>query len=186
MIIDLLRSFADAKSDLLTKKTKTQSTSNGISTDQVDVKPLVKHILSKELQMYFERITDAIVSEDERLRSQAFESLRNDPGLHQLLPYFVQHIQKKVIQNHKNLDVMDAMLSTVYSILNNEHLFVEPYVSPFQTLALWLLTLSLFLATPTDSFDSVMPGGTKHLRTSFRTRPLEYKGQGSILDIVDL
>ncbi|KAI8342612.1 hypothetical protein BC941DRAFT_344572 [Chlamydoabsidia padenii] len=120
---------SDAKSDLLTKKTKTQNTSNGISTDQVDVKPLVKHILSKELQMYFERITDAIVSEDERLRSQAFESLRNDPGLHQLLPYFVQHIQKKVIQNHKNLDVLDAMLSTVYSILNNEHLFVEPYVS---------------------------------------------------------
>ncbi|SAL95088.1 hypothetical protein [Absidia glauca] len=119
---------SDAKSDLLTKKTKTQSTSNGISTDQVDVKPLVKHILSKELQMYFERITDAIVSEDERLRSQAFESLRNDPGLHQLLPYFVQHIQKKVIQNHKNLDVLDAMLSTVYSILNNEHLFVEPYL----------------------------------------------------------
>ncbi|KAI9309358.1 transcription initiation factor TFIID subunit 6 [Cunninghamella echinulata] len=119
---------SDAKADLLTKRPKTQNSTNGISTDQVDVKPLVKHILSKELQMYFERITDAIVSEDERLRSQAFESLRNDPGLHQLLPYFVQHIQKKVIQNHKNLEVLDAMLSTSHSILNNKHLFVEPYL----------------------------------------------------------
>ncbi|KAI8070980.1 transcription initiation factor TFIID subunit 6 [Gongronella butleri] len=119
---------SDAKTDLLSKRTKQHTTNNGITTDQVDVKPLVKHILSKELQMYFERITDSIVSEDERLRSQAFESLRNDPGLHQLLPYFVQHIQKKVIQNHKHLDILDAMLSTVHSILNNPHLFVEPYL----------------------------------------------------------
>ncbi|ORX55696.1 DUF1546-domain-containing protein [Hesseltinella vesiculosa] len=119
---------SDAKVDLLTKRAKTHNTNNGITTDQIDVKPLVKHILSKELQMYFERITDSIVSDDERLRSQAFESLGNDPGLHQLLPYFVQHIQKKVIQNHKHLDILDAMLSTVHAILNNPHLFVEPYL----------------------------------------------------------
>ena len=48
--------------------------------------------------MYFERITEAVLSEDEPLRSQAFQSLRNDPGIHQLLPYFVQHIVKKVCQ----------------------------------------------------------------------------------------
>lgn len=79
--------------------------------------------------MYFERITEAVLSEDERLQSQAFESLRLDPGLHQLLPYFVQHIHKKVTQNHKNLDVLEAMLSMAHSLLNNKHLFVEPYVS---------------------------------------------------------
>lgn len=97
----------------------------------MNVKPLVKHVLSKELQMYFERITEAVLSEDERLQSQAFESLRLDPGLHQLLPYFVQHIHKKVAQNHKNLDVLEAMLSMAHSLLNNKHLFVEPYVRFF-------------------------------------------------------
>lgn len=116
----------DAKADLLSKRSKSH-TGSGIS-DQVDVKPLVKHVLSKELQMYFERITEAVLSEDERLRSQAFESLRMDPGLHQLLPYFVQHIHKKVAQNHKDLDILDAMLSMVHSLLNNKHFFIEPYV----------------------------------------------------------
>ncbi|KAG0164232.1 hypothetical protein DFQ28_007295 [Apophysomyces sp. BC1034] len=119
---------SDAKAELLTKRTKSHTVSNGISTDQVDVKPLVKHVLSKELQMYFERITEAVLSEDERLRSQAFESLRLDPGLHQLLPYFVQHIHKKVTQNHKNIDILEAMLSMAQSLLNNKHLFVEPYL----------------------------------------------------------
>ncbi|KAL7327202.1 histone H4-like TAF Taf6, SAGA complex subunit [Mucor circinelloides] len=119
---------SDAKAELLSKRAKSHASSNGITTDQVNVKPLVKHVLSKELQMYFERITEAVLSEDERLQSQAFESLRSDPGLHQLLPYFVQHIHKKVTQNHKNLDVLEAMLSMAYSLLNNKHLFVEPYL----------------------------------------------------------
>ncbi|KAL0091242.1 TATA box binding protein associated factor [Phycomyces blakesleeanus] len=119
---------SDAKADLLTKRAKPNAAINGITTDQVDVKPLVKHVLSKELQMYFERITEAVSSPDERLKSQAFESLRMDPGLHQLLPYFVQHIHKKVTQNHKQLDVLEAMLSMAQALLNNKHLFVEPYL----------------------------------------------------------
>lgn len=124
----LTKLHLDAKAELLSKRAKNHASSNGITTDQVNVKPLVKHVLSKELQMYFERITEAVLSEDERLQSQAFESLRSDPGLHQLLPYFVQHIHKKVTQNHKNLDVLEAMLSMAFSLLNNKHLFVEPYV----------------------------------------------------------
>lgn len=120
--------YTDAKAELLSKRNKTHASSNGITTDQVNVKPLVKHVLSKELQMYFERITEAILNDNERLQSQAFESLRLDPGLHQLLPYFVQHIHKKVAQNHKNLDILEAMLSMAHALLNNKHLFIEPYV----------------------------------------------------------
>ncbi|RUP43411.1 putative transcription initiation factor TFIID subunit 6 [Jimgerdemannia flammicorona] len=89
--------MCDAKTDLLSKRIKTSTTNGTAAGDtNVDVKPLVKHVLSKELQMYFERITEAVLSEEERLRSQAFESLRQDPGLHQLLPYFVQFVSEKV------------------------------------------------------------------------------------------
>ncbi|KAI7867677.1 transcription initiation factor TFIID subunit 6 [Spinellus fusiger] len=117
----------DAKADLLTKRAKPSAAIHTMSAE-VDVKPLVKHVLSKELQMYFERITEAVSSTDERLQSQAFESLRMDPGLHQLLPYFVQHIHKKVTQNHKQLEVLESMLSMSHALLNNKHLFVEPYL----------------------------------------------------------
>lgn len=126
--VKLKYAYTDAKAELLSKRNKTHASSNGITTDQVNVKPLVKHVLSKELQMYFERITEAILNDNERLQSQAFESLRLDPGLHQLLPYFVQHIHKKVAQNHKNLDILEAMLSMAHALLNNKHLFIEPYV----------------------------------------------------------
>lgn len=94
-MLSILTYNIDAKSDLLSKRLKTNGTNAG-GNDQVDVKPLVKHVLSKELQLYYERITEAVVSEEERLRFQAYESLRSDPGLHQLLPYFVQFIVEKV------------------------------------------------------------------------------------------
>lgn len=117
--------------------------------------------------MYFERITEAVLSEDERLQSQAFESLRLDPGLHQLLPYFVQHIHKKVTQNHKNLDVLEAMLSMAHSLLNNKHLFVEPYVSLsyFTNIYIYcqLIPLFFFKASSTYSTYFIMLSGSRYL-----------------------
>jgi len=118
----------DAKSDLLSKRLKS-SGGNTTGNDQVDVKPLVKHVLSKELQLYYERITEAVVSEEERLRFQAYESLRSDPGLHQLLPYFVQFIVEKVKQNLRNLTVCESMLCMIHALLSSPHLFVDPYLN---------------------------------------------------------
>lgn len=73
----------------------TANGSNNNSSDGAEIKPLVKHVLSKELQMYYERITSAVLSQDEVLRATGISSLQNDPGLHQLLPYFVQLVAEK-------------------------------------------------------------------------------------------
>jgi len=63
----------------------------------VETKQQVKHVLSKELQLYFERIANALTNEDtEAVRETAIASLRNDPGLHQLVPYLVAFIAEKV------------------------------------------------------------------------------------------
>ncbi|OZJ06346.1 hypothetical protein BZG36_00711 [Bifiguratus adelaidae] len=140
---------SDAKSDLLTKRIKTQ-TVNGPNADNVDLKPLVKHVLSKELQMYYERITDAVLSGEERLRSQAFESLRQDPGLHQLLPYFVQFISQKITQNLKDLFTLESVLSMVQSLLNNPHLFVEPYLHQIMPAILSCLVARRLCETPNE------------------------------------
>ncbi|KAI8352755.1 transcription initiation factor TFIID complex 60 kDa subunit [Mortierella sp. GBAus27b] len=138
---------SDAKTDLLNKRIKldptTQpvipgikpgsssagnaSTSNNNSGD-AEIKPLVKHVLSKELQMYYERISSAVLSQDEVLRATGISSLQNDPGLHQLLPYFVQLVAEKVTQNTRNLPVLIAMMSMVRALLENDSLFIEPYL----------------------------------------------------------
>jgi len=98
--------------------------------DNVSVKPLVKHILSKELQLYFERICNAILDEaNDEYRSAAFASLRADPGLHQLIPYFIQFVAEKVTHNLKSLFVLDQMLQLLAALLDNPSLYIAPYVA---------------------------------------------------------
>lgn len=97
--------------------------------DKVTVKPLVKHILSKELQLYFEKVCAAVLDENnDNLRNAALSSLRHDSGLHQLLPYFVQFIGEKVTHNLRNISVLHAMMDLVGALLENPDLFIDPYV----------------------------------------------------------
>ena len=97
--------------------------------DNVSVKPLVKHVLSKELQLYFERICTAILSEDnEEYRTAALSSLQNDPGLHQLVPYFVQFVADKITHNLKSLPTLTQSLRLLEALLNNPSLYIAPYV----------------------------------------------------------
>ena len=98
--------------------------------DNVTVKPLVKHILSKELLLYFEKTCGAILDEaNDEYRLAAFASIRTDPGLHQLVPYFVQFIAEKVTHNLKDLFVLTQMVELTSNMLQNDSLFVDPYVS---------------------------------------------------------
>jgi transcription initiation factor TFIID subunit 6 len=102
--------------------------------DNVAVKPLVKHILSSEIQLYFERITHAILdpsSDKEEYRNAAFNSLRTDPGLHQLVPYFIHFVNEKVTHKLKDLFVLTQMLHLLDALLHNPALYIEPYISAF-------------------------------------------------------
>ncbi len=55
---------------------------------------LVKGILSKELQLYYDKITESVF--DDAKAIGAMESLSKDPGLQPLLPYFLQFITDNV------------------------------------------------------------------------------------------
>ena len=89
------------------KSSETNTTSGGGATSSlaatsgaegVETKIQVKHVLSTELQLYFERIASALTNEDsENVRETAIASLRTDPGLHQLVPYLVAFIAEKVL-----------------------------------------------------------------------------------------
>ena len=97
--------------------------------DNVTVKPLVKHVLSKELLLYFEKVCGAVLDEaSDEYRSAALASIRADPGLHQLVPYFVQFISDKVTHNLKDLFVLRQIVDLTASMLENDSLFLDPYV----------------------------------------------------------
>ncbi|KAF2769784.1 DUF1546-domain-containing protein [Teratosphaeria nubilosa] len=97
--------------------------------ENVGVKPLVKHVLSKELQLYFERICAAVLDQtNEEYRTAALMSLRTDPGIHQLLPYFVQWVADKVTHNLKSIWILSHTLQMVHALLDNSNLMLSPYV----------------------------------------------------------
>ncbi|KAL1974737.1 hypothetical protein VTN31DRAFT_4941 [Thermomyces dupontii] len=96
----------------------------------VAVKPLVKHILSKELQLYFDKVCNAFLDEaSEEFRTSAYSSLREDPGLQQLVPYFVQFISEKVTHNLKDIFVLTQVMRMTEALIQNKNLYIDPYVA---------------------------------------------------------
>lgn len=95
----------------------------------VQVKPVVKHHLSAEMQQYYLRVTSALLDDRVEVKQAARKSLTNDPGLHPLLPYLVQFTHEKVSTEMSNLATMRAMVDMIKCLLNNPNVFLEPYVT---------------------------------------------------------
>ena len=114
----------------------------GTGPDGATLRPLVKHVLSKELQLYFERVcagmfdgadADDAEAGDEAdgggLRGAARTSVARDPGLQQLVPYFVQFVAEKVTHGLGRLGVLRRALDLAAALLENGTLFLDPYVA---------------------------------------------------------
>ena len=112
----------------------TQSTVKGRQQNQ----QLVKQVLSRELQLYYARLTSSLLPpapEDYVKRTAALASLRHDAGLQALLPYIVRWVVEGVVNNlragsHTETDgrVLEVLLDVISALLDNSTLFVEPYV----------------------------------------------------------
>lgn len=94
-----------------------------------EVKPPVKHVLSKELQLYFEKITELVVTgADTQLLRDAFVSLATDSGLHPLVPYFTQFVADEVTRSLDDFPLLFSLMRLVQSLLLNPHIHIEPYL----------------------------------------------------------
>ncbi|PLB42374.1 TATA-binding protein-associated factor TAF6 [Aspergillus candidus] len=123
---------ADSRNlELMSKGPNANSTLAAMSGNgNVAVKPLVKHVLSKELQLYFEKVCGAFLDEcSEEYRTSGYSSLREDPGLHQLVPYFVQFISEKVTHGMKDIFVLTQVMRMAEALVQNQSLYVDPYVA---------------------------------------------------------
>lgn len=95
----------------------------------VDLKLPVKHVLSRELQLYFDKITELVVSRsDVILLKKALVSLATDSGLHPLVPYFTCFIADEVSRGLSDYPLLFALMRVVYSLLQNPHIHIEPYL----------------------------------------------------------
>jgi transcription initiation factor TFIID subunit 6 len=128
-------------------KTETPAQLNGISLPgasgangkltQQQQQQLVKQVLSRELQLYYARLTGSLLppTTDFAKRTAALASLRSDAGLQALLPYLIRWVAEGVVGAlkdgaHIESDgkVLEVLMDVVSAILENSALFVEPYV----------------------------------------------------------
>lgn len=95
----------------------------------VDLRLPVKHILSRELQLYFQKITELTVGKsDPVLFKEALLSLATDSGLHPLVPYFTNFIAEEVSRGLNDYALLFALMRVVRSLLHNPHIHIEPYL----------------------------------------------------------
>ncbi|VVB00086.1 unnamed protein product [Arabis nemorensis] len=88
-----------------------------------------RHVLSKELQLYFDKVTEwALTLPGSTLFRQALASLETDPGLHPLLPFFTCFIAEEIVRNMDNYPILLALMRLARSLLHNPHVHIEPYL----------------------------------------------------------
>jgi transcription initiation factor TFIID subunit 6 len=112
-------------------------------TQQLQQQQLVKQVLSRELQLYYTRLTGSLLpstsdpSADAVKRTAALASLRHDAGLQALLPYLVRWVGEGVVALLKTEDdangdttgsTLEMYMDVISALLENTTLFVEPYV----------------------------------------------------------
>ncbi|EJD50470.1 TAF-domain-containing protein [Auricularia subglabra TFB-10046 SS5] len=100
-------------------------------------KAAARHVLSRELQLYYNRLTTSLLPpSDSSKRTAALASLRMDAGLQALLPYLVRWVGERVVHCLKspgsteadNGRTLEVMLDVLHALLDNAALFVEPYL----------------------------------------------------------
>ncbi|KAI0311773.1 TAF-domain-containing protein [Amylostereum chailletii] len=98
---------------------------------------LVKQVLSRELQLYYARLTSSLLppTSDITKRTAALASLRHDAGLSALLPYLVRWVAEGVVsalkdgaQSDTDGRVLEVLMDVIAALLQNTSLLVEPYL----------------------------------------------------------
>jgi transcription initiation factor TFIID subunit 6 len=96
------------------------------------------------LSLYFDKIQTAILDDNpdeevDRLRRAALASVTADPGIHQLVPYFVNFISNQVTHHLDDVFVLRQMMELTNALIANKTLFLDSYASPLSSPALTCL-----------------------------------------------
>ena len=97
--------------------------------ETIETKPIIRHTLSKELQMYYDMVVEILNTNDARKIADCLESIRADSGLQQLTPYFIRYINNHTLQNLGSPEILANMLALVTAMNDNANINLEPYVA---------------------------------------------------------
>ena len=96
------------------------------------VQPVVKQLISKELQQYYEKISEIVLGGDNEANSAllraALSSLGSDTGLHPLTPLLVQFVADEVTRGLGDVGILSALMRVCHALLTNASLHIEAYL----------------------------------------------------------
>jgi transcription initiation factor TFIID subunit 6 len=98
-----------------------------------------KHVLSKELELYYTKVTEVVKAvgkhtgelkgtELGKLYNSILNSVSQDIGLHQLVPYFSLFIVTEVANNLTNLRHLQSVMHFTDYFFTNPNFRIEPYL----------------------------------------------------------
>jgi transcription initiation factor TFIID subunit 6 len=119
--------------------------------EEPEVKPTIRHVLSKELQEFYEKLTDSILNGEHIAHQAALSAMASDPGLHQLMPYFCQFVSKQVADNLQNLNLLTRIMNMVHCILVNPNIHVDHYLHNIIPAVLTCLVGKRLCESPTEN-----------------------------------
>lgn len=92
--------------------------------EEMVIKKQIKHRLTKELNMYFEKILQVMDTEP----TISMNCLENETGIQQLVPYFIHQFNTDIKAEIKDTERVKTLCLMYYSLLKNKFLFLDPYL----------------------------------------------------------
>lgn len=94
--------------------------------EDIEIRNHMKHLLSKELQMYYEKIVQFV--KDRENIDIAVECLQKESGIQQLIPYFVHFFNEEILKNLRHGEYLINVIRVYESLIKNQMIFIEPYM----------------------------------------------------------
>jgi transcription initiation factor TFIID subunit 6 len=119
-----------------------------------EVKAQVVHVLSKELQAFYETVTGALKSGTAATSAVVdvhLRALEHDPGTAQLLPYLVRFIGDEVAHNLRNLAVLTNLMRLAKLLVESSTLHIEPYLHQLMPPVLTCIIGKRLCADPSEN-----------------------------------
>jgi len=112
--------------------------------------PVVAHVISEELQLYFEQITSMVTRNGPEGPKEIYESLATDSGLQPLAPYFTRWLASEVAAHLGELPRLLAVIRAAAALLSNPRLTLEQYLHQLMPALLTCLVAKKLSATPEE------------------------------------
>ncbi|ELA42779.1 uncharacterized protein VICG_00094 [Vittaforma corneae ATCC 50505] len=109
---------------ILIEKPAAKQDSLSMYQEDLELKQQNKHLLTKELSMYFEKILQTMETDPET----AISCLLNETGIQQLVPYFLHHFKLVIRKNFENDELLAVIVKMYGSLLKNKYIFIDPYL----------------------------------------------------------